>query len=101
MVGSSNNMVLIPGTEVCTSSVGFGSSGLMGSAITDSGRLALLNFAYDLSIAHYDTAPLYGLGDAEKVLGKFLKRKRSSVTVATKYGLSPPHIPWFYRQVAP
>ena len=71
------------------SRLSFGTSGIMGSALTDRGRVKLLDAAYDNGITHFDTAPLYGQGDAEKVLGSFYKTKQDGVTIATKYGLMP------------
>lgn len=50
--------------------------------------LKMLETAYDLGIRHFDTAPLYGQGYSERILGNFLKRKRSDVTITTKFGLS-------------
>jgi len=68
---------------------GLGTSGIMGSAITDRGRISLLDHAYQNNITHFDTAPLYGQGDAEKVLGKFISDKRDKITLTTKFGLFP------------
>ncbi|MEN4477255.1 aldo/keto reductase [Mycolicibacterium cosmeticum] len=51
-------------------------------------RRALLETAYELGIRHFDVAPTYGLGIAEKELADFLHR-RTDVTVATKFGLRP------------
>jgi len=82
-------------------SVGFGTSGIMGSALFDYGRLKILNAAFDSGIRHYDTAPLYGLGEAEKILGKFAKSNRHDIAIVTKYGLFPPPINWVYRCAAP
>ena len=52
-------------------------------------REAVLAAAYDAGIRHFDVAPLYGLGEAEAELGRFLQGKRPSVTVTTKFGLEP------------
>lgn len=52
-------------------------------------REAVLAAAYDSGIRHFDVAPLYGLGEAEAELGRFLQGKRESVTVTTKFGLEP------------
>jgi D-threo-aldose 1-dehydrogenase len=52
-------------------------------------REAVLAAAYDTGIRHFDVAPLYGLGEAEAELGRFLQGKRDSVTVTTKFGLEP------------
>ncbi len=47
----------------------------------------ILAKAYDEGITHFDTAPVYGNGFSEKILGSFLKNKRSRVTITTKCGL--------------
>jgi aryl-alcohol dehydrogenase-like predicted oxidoreductase len=49
--------------------------------------IALLEFAYDLGIRYFDTAPSYGDGVSEERLGRFLLGAlRSDVIVATKFG---------------
>lgn len=50
----------------------------------------LLESVFELGIRHFDTAPLYGQGYSERVVGDFLRDKRDRVTVATKFGLSLP-----------
>ena len=47
----------------------------------------LLDAAHDAGIRHFDVAPSYGLGAAERVLGKFLRRRAAGVTIATKVGI--------------
>ena len=47
----------------------------------------LLDVAYDVGYRHFDVAPSYGLGSAEVVLGRFLRRHSEGVTVATKVGI--------------
>lgn len=49
--------------------------------------------AFESGITHFDTAPLYGQGYSEKIMGEFLKGKRDKVTLATKFGLglTPDH----------
>src|SRR5271163_2683577 len=72
-----------------TTRLGFGCSSLMGAT----GRrdsLKLLETAYDAGIRHYDVAPMYGYGEAERCLGEFLQRHRDQATVATKYGIARP-----------
>jgi aryl-alcohol dehydrogenase-like predicted oxidoreductase len=49
--------------------------------------LATLAAAYDAGVTLFDTADSYGLGHNEELLGRFLKGRRSGVTVATKFGL--------------
>jgi D-threo-aldose 1-dehydrogenase len=71
-----------------TTRLGFGCSSLMG-AMGRRESLALLEKVFDLGIRHFDVAPMYGYGDAERCLGDFLKRHRAEVTVTTKYGIPP------------
>ena len=51
--------------------------------------LKILNTAFEAGITHFDTAPLYGNGYSEKIVGKFLKTKRNKISITTKFGLSP------------
>ncbi len=76
------------GTDVETSVLGFGCSGLMGSG-SGAERQALLGRALDSGVTHFDVARFYGLGQAEAELGRFLKANPGRATVATKFGLDP------------
>lgn len=75
----------IASTGIETTKLGFG-----GAALTfhDSSKTALefLHLAFDHGVRHFDTAPLYGSGRGEKILGKFLTGRRIDVTIATKFG---------------
>jgi D-threo-aldose 1-dehydrogenase len=68
------------------SRVGFGTGGLLrlGSA---SDRQRVLAAALASGITHFDTAPIYGFGESERALGRFLVNERQRVTVTTKFGL--------------
>ncbi|MFM7022541.1 MAG: aldo/keto reductase [Flavobacteriales bacterium] len=68
--------------------LGFGCVRLS-SNFTRKQALQNLEVAYDSGINHFDVAPLYGFGLAEGMLGDFAKNKRSSVTIATKFGIAP------------
>lgn len=68
--------------------IGFGCVGLS-SMPTLQSALSLLQTAYDNGIMHFDTAPIYGSGYSEKILGIFLKGKREKIKIATKFGLMP------------
>ncbi|MES2222809.1 MAG: aldo/keto reductase [Acidobacteriota bacterium] len=81
--------IALPGSGRVTTRLGFGGSGLMGG-ISERESLRLLETAFDAGIRHFDVAPAYGHGRAERCLGKFLQGKRDQVTVATKYGILPP-----------
>ncbi len=54
-----------------------------------SAALQNLHVAYDMGIRYFDTAPIYGYGWSEKILGTFAKDKRDSLRIATKIGLLP------------
>lgn len=54
-------------------------------------HIRLLNHAWDCGIHTYDTAPIYAHGQAEQILGEFLKRHRA--IVHTKCGLSCQPLP--------
>ncbi|MFO0137882.1 MAG: aldo/keto reductase [Cyanobacteriota bacterium] len=83
------------------SRLGFGTSGIMGSALTSAGRLRLLEVAFEEGISHFDTAPLYGQGLAESLLGKFARSRRESLTITTKFGLVPNTYPALLRPLLP
>jgi D-threo-aldose 1-dehydrogenase len=77
--------------SAATTHLGLGTTSMMGLPSTKE-RLALLESAFELGIRHFDTAPLYGYGEAERVLGEFLRGRRDQVTITTKYGIKPPVI---------
>jgi D-threo-aldose 1-dehydrogenase len=67
--------------------LGFGCAGLYGLPSARD-RQAMLETAYGFGIRHFDVAPTYGLGLAERELSDFL-RVHTDVTVATKFGMRP------------
>lgn len=73
-------------TGITATRIGFGCGSLF-RLPTSEDRRALLDAAYDAGIRHFDVAPSYGLGRAEEELGRFVRGRRSEVTIATKYGL--------------
>lgn len=68
--------------------VGFGTGGLLRIG-SDRRRQDVLAAAFSSGITHFDTAPLYGFGESERALGRFLRDRRSKVTLTTKFGLQP------------
>jgi len=80
--------VLIPATGRRIPVLGFGCSALTGSSRKIADRL--LQTAFDSGIRHFDVARYYGYGESEKILGAFLKSRRSEVTITTKFGIQPP-----------
>jgi D-threo-aldose 1-dehydrogenase len=81
--------LLVSGLSAAFTHLGYGCSQLMGG-ITRRESIALLEAAFDAGIRHFDTAPSYGYGHAESVLGEVIYSKRDRVTIATKFGLQPP-----------
>ncbi len=73
----------------------------MGSALTSAGRLRLLEVAFEEGISHFDTAPLYGQGLAESLLGRFARSRRDALTITTKFGLVPKTYPAPLRPLLP
>lgn len=76
------------GSRMPLASLGFGCAQLL-RIHSNRDRKAVLAAAYDAGIRHFDVAPLYGLGQAETELGRFLRGRRETVTVTTKFGLDP------------
>ena len=74
--------------------LGFGTAQLMGR-IGRKQSLRLMEVAFAAGIRHFDTAPLYGVGTAEAMVGAFAANKRREITIATKFGIRPPsRSPW-------
>ena len=55
--------------------------------ISESELVKAVHKALDCGITLFDTAPIYGLGNSEKLLGKALGTSRKQVIIATKVGL--------------
>jgi hypothetical protein len=73
---------------ISTSRVGFGCGSLVGrGSFREAARL--VEAALDLGIRYFDTAPLYGMGTAEEVLGDVVGGSRD-VVIATKVGIARP-----------
>jgi len=68
--------------------LGFGCGSVLGR-VGRSDSLRAMNVAWDQGITLFDTARSYGFGDAEALLGEFLRGKRAQAVVATKFGINP------------
>lgn len=86
MSDSRINNVTIQGTDIVTTSLGFGCGRLMRTT-SRRARLALLSEAFDGGISHFDVARMYGLGKVESEVGSFLRGRRDRVVIATKFGI--------------
>jgi diketogulonate reductase-like aldo/keto reductase len=62
----------------------------LGSRYDAAQGLRRLAEAFDLGVTWFDVAPAYGGGQAEPILGRFLKGRRDKVCVTTKVGLTAP-----------
>jgi aryl-alcohol dehydrogenase-like predicted oxidoreductase len=71
-------------TELRLSAVTFGA---MGEAGDEGRRVAVIEAAVEAGITAIDTAPLYGLGSSERIVGRALARLRTRPLVLTKVGL--------------
>src|SRR5271154_6444750 len=80
--------IAIPGIAARARAVAFGCGSLTGTDAGNANRV--LQTAFDAGVRHFDTARYYGYGEAEGILGKFLKGRRSEVTISTKFGIEPP-----------
>jgi len=61
--------------------------GWMWGGADDRESIRAIDRAIDQGITCIDTAPVYGMGHSEKVVGKAIANKREKVVVATKCGL--------------
>jgi D-threo-aldose 1-dehydrogenase len=81
--------IKLPGIDFPVSRLGYGTSMLM-SRLNQKQSERLLGVAMDAGITHFDTARLYGYGEAEAALGAAIAGCRDKVTVTTKVGILPP-----------
>ncbi|MCL4554471.1 MAG: aldo/keto reductase [Actinobacteria bacterium] len=72
------------------SAVGFGAwaaGGVWWGEVEDREAMAAMQRAFDLGVTLFDTAPAYGFGHSEELLGRALGPHRSELIIATKFGL--------------
>jgi aryl-alcohol dehydrogenase-like predicted oxidoreductase len=63
--------------------------------------LAALGAAYEAGVTFFDTARSYGYGESEVLLGQFLRGRRDSVVISTKFGILPVGNSGFKRSLKP
>jgi D-threo-aldose 1-dehydrogenase len=83
---SMTDQVTLANGAVTTSRLGFGCGGLMRIASRRE-RDRLLTLAFESGVRHFDVARMYGLGAAERELGRFARTRRDEITIATKFGI--------------
>ena len=78
-------------SDLKVSCIGYGAWGIGGAPFWNSEghtkSLDSIKKAYDLGINFFDTAPVYGFGHSEELIGKAIKPVRDKVIIATKCGL--------------
>lgn len=84
--GIAPDLVTLDATNVQVTRLCYGTSKLF-RLHSSRERQRLLDAAFDAGIRHFDTARSYGLGDAEREVGQFVRRHRGKVTVGTKFGI--------------
>lgn len=80
----------IGGTGIAASAVGLGTwaiGGWMWGGTDESESIAAIRAGLDEGITLIDTAPAYGMGRAEQIVGKAIAGRRTEVVLATKCGL--------------
>lgn len=86
---STMTRITLPGLNAETSALGFGCASL-GSRVSAAAGTRALAAAWDGGVRWYDVAPAYGAGEAEEILGVFLKGRREAAQICTKVGLLAP-----------
>jgi aryl-alcohol dehydrogenase-like predicted oxidoreductase len=78
-------------SDLNISAIGYGAWGIGGEPFWNTegeeNSIRSIKKAIDLGINFYDTAPVYGFGYSEELLGKALQSKRKDVIIATKCGM--------------
>lgn len=60
-----------------------------GSLCSENQSIKIINTAADRGINFIDTAPMYGQGESEEIVGKALLGRRDNFIIGTKVGLKP------------
>jgi aryl-alcohol dehydrogenase-like predicted oxidoreductase len=77
-------------SDVYVTPVTFGAwaiGGWMWGGADEKDAIEALETSLDLGISSIDTAPVYGFGQSEELVGKAIRGKRDKVEILTKYGL--------------
>jgi aryl-alcohol dehydrogenase-like predicted oxidoreductase len=88
---SAYGQVTVKGSNLSIGRVGFGAARILGDGEFRASA-KLIEQALELGIRHFDTAPTYGNGQSEMVLGAVLQGV-PSITITTKFGFGRPSAP--------
>lgn len=78
-------------SDIKVSAITFGAwaiGGWMWGGTDKADALKAINSSYDFGITTIDTAPVYGFGLSEEIVGEAIKGRRDRFQILTKYGLS-------------
>ncbi len=87
---------ILGNSDLTVSEIGFGAWGIGGAPdadypgygpTIDKTSLRALARAVECGVTFFDTAPAYGKGHSEELIGKALKHERASTVIATKGGI--------------
>jgi aryl-alcohol dehydrogenase-like predicted oxidoreductase len=80
----------LPGTDIEITPIVFGAFAIGGwfwGGAEPSDALAAIDTALDRGINAIDTAPVYGMGHSEELIGKAIRGQRARVVILTKFGM--------------
>jgi aryl-alcohol dehydrogenase-like predicted oxidoreductase len=80
--------------------LGFGCGSVLGR-VGRRASLRAMSAAWEAGIRLFDTARSYGFGEAEALLGEFLRGRREQAIVATKFGIAPRKLSVLKRAALP
>jgi aryl-alcohol dehydrogenase-like predicted oxidoreductase len=91
-IDSNMEFIKITGTPLVVSRIGLGTwaiGGSMWGGTDEAQSIRTIHEASDRGVTLFDTAPVYGFGRSEEILGKALSQdgRRNRVVIATKAGL--------------
>ena len=77
----------IKASAICLGTWSVGGGPFWGGDSDENESIRAIRTSFDAGINFIDTAPAYGFGHSEKVVGKALKGIRDKVIISTKCGL--------------
>jgi aryl-alcohol dehydrogenase-like predicted oxidoreductase len=80
----------LPGTGIEITPMAFGAwaiGGWLWGGTNEEEAVKAIEHSIDLGITTIDTAPVYGFGLSEELVGKAIKNKRNKIQILTKFGL--------------
>ncbi len=81
----------LPGTNIKVSPIAFGAFAIGGwfwGGSDEADAVKTIETAINNGITTIDTAPIYGMGHSEKIIGKTIKGKRDKIQILTKFGMT-------------